>query len=326
MQLRNLGQSGIGVAPVALGTWGIGGWKWGGVEEESALGSIRAAIESGINLLDSAPAYGMGLSEEIVGKGLEGLRSKAVVATKCGLVWHIQRGTYFFDQREKPVYKFLGPESVRYEVEQSLRRLRTDYIDLYQTHWQDATTPITATMEMLMRLKEEGKVRAIGVCNVTVEQVEQYREVGPVDSVQQKYSMLDREMEKELLPYCRENNIAVLAYSPLAYGLLTGRIAPETEFKGDDLRKGNPRFAPESIKRVRAMLERFGPIARKHDCTMPQLVIAWTAAQPGITSVLCGSRHAEYSRENAKAGEISLARDDLDVMNDIIAEFAPKPA
>lgn len=326
MNTRKLGQSGIEVTPVALGTWGIGGWKWGGVEVDAAIGSIRAAIEAGITLVDSAPAYGMGLSEEIVAKGLEGIREKVVLATKCGLVWHIGKGTYFFDQAGKPVYKYLGPESVRYELEQSLRRLRTDYVDLYQTHWQDVTTPISATMETLMRLKEEGKIRAIGVCNVTVEQVEEYRKVGPVDVVQQKFSMLDRDMEKELLPYCRDHHIAVLAYSPLALGLLTGRIGPETKFKGDDLRLTNPRFTAENLKKVATMLDQFRPIARKHNCSMAQLAIAWTAAQPGITSVLCGSRHADYSRENAKAGDVALTHDDLNVMNDIIAEFRPELA
>jgi aryl-alcohol dehydrogenase-like predicted oxidoreductase len=319
---RPLGESGMGVTPVGLGAWGIGGWKWGGVDEESAIQSIQAAVGSGMNIIDTAPIYGMGVSEEIVGKGLKGIRRKVVLATKCGLVWHVKRGEYFFDQREKPVYKYLRSDSLWYEIEQSLRRLKTDYVDLYQTHWQDATTPIGATMETLMEMKEQGTIRAIGVCNVTVAQVEEYRKIGPVDSVQQKFSMLDREMEKELLPYCRENKIAVLAYSPLAYGLLTGKIGPETEFEGDDLRKQNPRFSPENIAKVRAMLDRFGPIARKHDCAMAQLVIAWTAAQKGITTVLCGSRHAEYSLENAKAGDISLEQEDLEMMQDIISEFA----
>lgn len=321
---RALGDSGIGVTPVALGTWGIGGWKWGGVDEDSAIESIRAAVESGINIIDTAPIYGMGLSEEIVGKALKGIRQKVVLATKCGLVWHGKNGEYFFDQKDKKIFKYLRPDSLWYEIDQSLRRLKTEYVELYQTHWQESTTPIQQTMEALMEIKEAGRIGAIGVCNVTVEQVEQYRQAGQVDSVQQKYSMLDRDIENELLPYCRENHIAVLAYSPLSYGLLTGRIGPETKFSGDDLRITNPRFTPENLAKVRQMLDQFEPITQKYECTMPQLVIAWTAAQPGITTVLCGSRHADYSRENAKAGDIMLSPEDLQTLNDIIAEFAPQ--
>ncbi|MGB4019461.1 MAG: aldo/keto reductase, partial [Syntrophomonadaceae bacterium] len=184
MQQRNLGTSGLSASVVAIGTWAIGGWRWGGTDEAESIRAIHAALDAGINFLDTAPAYGLGLSEEIVGKALKGKRDQAVIATKCGMVWHTDQGTYFLDQYNKPIHKYLGPESIRYEVELSLQRLQTDYIDLYQTHWQDITTPIEETMGELVRLKEEGKIRAIGVCNATVDEMERYRKLGAVDSDQ----------------------------------------------------------------------------------------------------------------------------------------------
>lgn len=153
MRYRSLGQSGIQASVVAFGAWAIGGWPWGGTDESNAIAAIHKALDLGMNLIDTAPAYGLGLSEEIVGKALQGRRDKAIIATKCGLVWHTDKGTYYFTEYDKPVYRYLGPESIRYEVEQSLKRLRTDYIDLLQTHWQDPTTPIEDTMGELLRLK-----------------------------------------------------------------------------------------------------------------------------------------------------------------------------
>ncbi|MGH9352183.1 MAG: aldo/keto reductase, partial [Terriglobia bacterium] len=195
MQYRPLGQSGIQASVVGLGAWAIGGWMWGGSEEGKSIRAIQAALDAGINLVDTAPGYGLGLSEILVGKAIAGRRHQAVVATKCGLVWHVEKGQAYLKQAGKILHRYLGQESIRYEVEQSLRRLGTDYIDLYQTHWQDESTPIEDTMATLLDLKKQGKIRAIGVSNCTVEQVEEYRRTGPVDTVQEKYSMLDRAME-----------------------------------------------------------------------------------------------------------------------------------
>jgi aryl-alcohol dehydrogenase-like predicted oxidoreductase len=283
MHYRPLGQSGIQASVVGLGTWAIGGWMWGGTDEAKAIRAIQASLDAGVSLIDTAPAYGMGLSETIVGKAIAGRRDKVVLATKLGLVWHVQKGQHFFDEHGKPVHRYLGPQSIRYEIEQSLKRLNTDYIDLYQTHWQDATTPIEKTMKTLLDLKQEGKIRAIGVSNCTIEQLGAYRKVGPLDSTQEKYSLLDRELEKDYLPYTRRNNIAMLAYSPLANGLLTGKIGPERQFPPDDLRYNNPRFSVESRREVQAFLDRVRPIATDYQVTLAQIVIAWTLAQPGVT-------------------------------------------
>jgi len=223
MEYRNIGLSGIKASVVGLGSWAIGGWSWGGTNELEAIKAIHASLDAGITLIDTAPAYGLGLSEEIVGKAIAGRREKVLLATKCGLVWHTQKGEYFFNEKGKPVYRYLGKESIRYEIEQSLNLLKTDYIDLYQTHWQDSTTPITETMETLLDLKREGKIRAVGVSNINLKQLKEYRLIGIIDSAQEKYNMLDRELEETILPYCREQNISILSYSSLATGLLTGK-------------------------------------------------------------------------------------------------------
>ena len=321
MHYQPLGSSGILASVIGAGTWASGGWMWGGTDETEAIKAIQASIEAGVTLIDTAPAYGLGRSEQIVGKAIAGRRDKVILATKCGLVWHTDKGQYFFDQDGRPVHRYLGAESIRYELEQSLQRLGTDYIDLYQTHWQDPTTPIEETMGALLALKREGKIRAIGVSNITLEQLETYQKIGPVDSAQEKFSMLDRQIKAELLPYCRQHNIAMLAYSPLALGLLTGKIGPDRHFSGDDQRLENPRFSIENRRKVAAMLEAFTPIAQSHEVTLAQLVIAWTAVQPGITHVLCGARNPQHALENARTGTISLSQAEKQTMNEIIQRY-----
>lgn len=320
MYQRPLGQSEIAASAVGIGTWSMGGWMWGGTDENAAIDAIRAALDSGVTLIDTAPAYGLGLSEEIVGEAIAGRRDQVILATKCGLVWHTTQGNYFFHENGQPVHRYLGADSIRYELEQSLRRLRTDYIDLYQTHWQDPTTPVEETMATLLELKKEGKIRAIGVSNINMEQLEAYRAVGPVDSMQEKYSMLDREIEAKLLPYSREHNIAMLSYSSLALGLLTGKIGPERQFNGDDQRIGDPRFTIENRQRVAALLEQLQPIAEQYQLTLAQLAIAWTLHQPGITHVLCGARNTQQALENAKAGMVSLSSADTAFINRMLGE------
>jgi len=319
LRYRPLGQSGIQASVVAFGAWAIGGWPWGGTDEANAVDAIHRALDLGINLIDTAPAYGLGLSEEIIGRALAGRRDKAVIATKCGLTWHTDKGAYFFSQNDRPVHRYLGPESIRQEVELSLKRLATDYIDLYQTHWQDDTTPIADTMGELMKLKAEGKIRAIGVSNVKLHHLEQYRKIGPVDSAQELYNMLDRGIEAELLPYCLRNNIAVLAYSPLSQGLLTGKVGPEREFPEGDMRRRNPRFSVEGRQRIASMLDEFAPIAKARGITLGQLAIAWTVAQPGLTHALVGARNADQVDENAGAGDVELTPDEHSVINGAIA-------
>ena len=320
MMTREIGRSGISTSAVGLGTWAIGGWMWGGTDEQASIAAIQASIDEGVTLIDTAPAYGMGRSEEIVGLAIKGRRDKVVLATKCGLVWHVQRGNYFFSQQDKPVHRHLGHESIRHEVEESLRRLGTDYIDHYITHWQDPTTPIAETMAALEELKAEGKIRSIGASNCSSDDLAAYAAAGQIDAVQEEYSMVKRNIEQEIVPFCRRRSIAVLSYSSLALGLLSGKIGLERTFSGDDLRKDNPRFSVANRSKVAALMEVLRPIAGEHDASAAQIVIAWTIAQPGITSALCGARNPEQARENAAAGRIRLSPSELAIIDAAISK------
>lgn len=308
---RQIGRSGIEASAVGLGTWAIGGWMWGGTDESQSIAAIQASIDEGVSLIDTAPAYGQGLSEEIVGKAIKGRRDKVVLATKLGLVWHTQKGNHFFDYDGKPVHRYLGADSVVYEVEQSLKRLGTDYIDHYLTHWQDPTTPIAETMEALERLKAQGKIRSIGASNVTLADVKAYLAAGQLDAVQQEYSMVTRDVEAEIAPYCVEKDVSILSYSSLALGLLSGKVGPDRVFSGDDQRKDNPRFSKANREKVARLMDGIRPIADAHDATEAQIVIAWTLQQPGITFSLCGARNQQQAKENAKAGRIRLSDEEI---------------
>ncbi len=306
MIARKIGSSGVRASAIGLGTWAIGGWMWGGTDEAVAVAAIRASLDAGITLIDTAPAYGMGRSEEIIGRAIEGRRDEVVLATKCGLVWHTDKGHHFFDQAGKPVHRYLGPESIRHEIEASLRRLRTECIDLYITHWQDPTTPVAETVGALDDLKSEGKIRAIGASNLRRADLEAYLAAGPLDAIQEQYSMVHRDIEQDLLPLCVANGVSVLSYSSLALGLLTGKIGPHRAFEGDDLRIADPRFSIANRQKVTAFAAEIEPIARARGATIPETVIAWTLAQPGITFALCGARNPEQALENARSGGLRL--------------------
>ncbi len=331
MKTRPLGGSGIEASVVALGAWAMGGWMWGGADEEDAVRAIHASIDQGVSMIDTAPIYGFGHSEIVVGRAIRDRRDRVVIATKCGMVAGSPGGREFFCSTAKGGHElghiqvsiYNHPDSIRSEVESSLARLGTDRIDLYQTHWQEEQTPIADTMGCLLRLKEEGKIRAIGVCNATPEQMDAYRAAGPLDSDQEKYSMLDRRLDEGQLAYCKERDIAVLAYSPLALGLLTGKIGPDRKFGEGDVRSGKPRFARENLGRVAELLSRFEPVRERHGCTVGQLVIAWTVAQPGLTHALVGARNPEQAIENAGAGSIELSAEDVAAMDAAVAELGP---
>lgn len=329
MRTRPLGQSGIEASVVGLGAWAIGGWMWGGADDRQSIAAIHRAIDLGMNLIDTAPMYGYGRSEEVIGRAIKDRRDKVVLATKCGLIKDREEGQFFFyadDYNITPgpgpykIYRCLRPESIRQEIEESLRRLQTDYIDLYQTHWPDATTPVEDTMACLLKLKEEGKIRAIGTSNITVDLLERYRQLGPVDSTQEKFSMLDQEIiQSGLVDYCRQNNIAILAYSPLAQGLLTGKVSPDREFPEGDQRRSKPRFSKENRVKIQAMLAELKPFADKYGISLSQLVIAWTIAQPGITHALCGARTPEQVEENARAGDVALNPADVEAISAVVS-------
>jgi len=316
---RPMGGSGVNASTIGLGTWAMGGWMWGGQDDEGSLAALRASIDGGVTLIDTAPGYGLGRAEELVGEAIQGRRQDVVLATKCGLNWHHGKGNHFFDELGQKVHRYLGRDGIMHELEESLRRLRTDYIDLYITHWQDPTTPVEETMSTLLELKRQGKIRAIGVSNVTPEDLQAYLAVGAVDAIQERFNMLDRDIERTLVPICRDNDVAVLSYSSLALGLLSGKIGPDRTFAGDDLRKGDPRFSPENLGKVAAFVEEIRPLADARGATVAQLVIAWTIAQPGITYALCGARDARQAEENAGAAAIDLDAAELQRIDDAIA-------
>jgi aryl-alcohol dehydrogenase-like predicted oxidoreductase len=303
---REIGRSGIAASAVGLGTWAVGGWMWGGTDEAASITAIEASIEAGISLIDTAPAYGLGRSEELVGKAIAGKRDKVVIATKCGLNWHHGKGTKFFEEDSVPVHRYLGADGIAHELEESLKRLRTDHIDLYITHWQDPTTPIAETMEALLRLKAQGKIGAIGASNVDPTDLAAYLASGSLDAIQERYSMIDRGIEATLLPMVRQAGVSTLSYSSLALGLLTGKVSSTRSFEGDDQRAGNPRFSMENRQRAADFAAALAPVAEQYGATVAQLVIAWTLNQPGITFALCGARDPAHARDNARAASLSL--------------------
>ena len=314
MMQREVGSTRIDASAIGLGTWAIGGWMWGGTDERQSIAAIQASLDEGVSLIDTAPAYGKGLAEEIVGRAIRGRRDKVVLATKCGLVWHTTKGNHFFDYDGKPVHRHLGADSITYELEQSLKRLGTDHVDLYITHWQDPTTPISETMETLRTLKQQGKIRAIGASNLSPENLDSYVAAGGLDAAQEEYSMVKRGIETTLLPTSRKHGVSMLSYSSLALGLLSGRIGPDRVFDGDDLRRENPRFSSANRRKVEALMRDIAPVVQAHDATPAQIVIAWTLQQPGITFALCGARNPDQARENAAAGRIRLSSAEIDAI------------
>src|SRR5256885_1443084 len=234
METTKISGTTLEISRIGLGTWAIGGWMWGGTDERESIATIHAAIERGVTLIDTAPAYGFGRSEEIVGRAIDSrLRPHVAIATKVGLFW-----------KNGKVFRNASKERIRQEVEDSLRRLRTDYIDIYQVHWPDPLVPIEETAEAMRALYDLGKIRAIGVSNFSVEQMERFRRVAPLHVLQPPYNLFERAIEAEILPYCRVNNIATFGYGALCRGLLSGRMTADTTFKGDDLRHSDPKFQP----------------------------------------------------------------------------------
>ena len=276
--------------------------------------------------IDTAPAYGMGHSERIVGRAIAGRRSAVVVATKCGLRWDAEEGEHYFDTTDnegapRRIFRNLRPASIRHECEQSLRRLNVDVIDLYQCHWPDPTTPIDDTMDALLALQQEGKIREIGVSNFTPDMMRQCMDKGRIASDQPKYNALERGIEQEVLPFCRDNGIGVLVYSPIAQGLLTGKVGPDRVFPENDLRRNKAMFSLENRRRVLGMLEQAQPIAEKHNATLSQLFLAWTVAQPGVTTALAGARNEAQVEENARAGDIRLSAEDIAAIRNLVEQL-----
>jgi len=308
MHKRSLGSSSVKITPLILGTWAIGGWLWGGTNEKDAIAAIQASIEHGVTTIDTAPVYGMGLSEKIIGKAIKGYRDKVVIATKCGMRWDIDNGSdpwHCQDVNGNPliIRQNLKPSSIIHECEQSLKRLNIDAIDLYQIHWPDMDTPLEESWSSMVQLLEQGKVRAIGVSNYNLQQLSEIHAIYPVHSIQPPYSLMRRGIEEDILPFCQNNNIAILAYSPLERGLLTGKISLHHLFPPGDHRSEDPIFDASNRKAALAALDSIRPIAEKHKATLAQIIINCTYHMPGITAALVGARNAAQAIENAKAAE-----------------------
>src|SRR5947209_78637 len=282
MERAAIAGTSLEVSRVALGTWAIGGWMWGGTDEAESIATIRAAVDRGINLIDTAPVYGFGRSEEIVGKALsEGhLRSRVLIATKAGLEWSGAR-----------VFRNASRARILQEVEDSLRRLRTEHNDAYQVHWPDPMVRIEETAEAMRTLFEQGKIRAIGVSNFSVGQMERFRRVAPLHVLQPPYNLFERGIEADVLPYCRKNGIATFGYGALCRGLLSGRMRPDSKFEGDDLRRSDPKLQQPRFAQYLAAVERFDCLARQRfGKPVIELAVRWTLDQ-GITTALWGARH-----------------------------------
>lgn len=323
MQYRTLGNTDLKLPVVSFGAWAIGGWMWGGSDDEAAIGAIRKGLDVGITCIDTAPGYGMGHSERLVGKAIKGRRDEVVLATKCGLRWDLEEGMAFFPTvtpEGKPctIYRNLRPDSIRHECDESLQRLGVGVIDLYQCHWPDPTSNLDDTMDALLDLQRQGKIRAIGVSNFTPEMIDQCLKKGTVASNQPKYNPLERAIEQDVLPFCADNNVGVLAYSPLAQGMMTGKVTVDREFKGDDVRKQHPWYTPDNRQRVLDMLERVKPIAEAHNATLAQVAINWVISQRGITSALVGARNERQVMENAGAAEFQLTDNELATIRELV--------
>ena len=289
MKFRKLGQSDLNCSVIGLGTWGMAGSFWGKVDDDQSIATIRAGLEAGINLIDTAPVYGDGHSEEVVGRALEGLkREDIVLATKCGR---------FTCETEK----------IRQELETSLKRLKTDYIDLYQVHWPDDKVPFEETFGELENMRKQGKIRYIGVSNFSVEQTEEASKYCQIVSTQPQYSLLVRDIEKDILPYCVEKNIGILSYGSIGAGALTGKFKEKPVFKEDDERASFYTFFQEqNLPKTKQMIDTLEEIAASHGKPTVHAAINWVLKQKGISVALVGARTPEQVRMNAQAADWEL--------------------
>lgn len=326
METRKLGRSDLEVTVLAFGAWAIGGWMWGGADSKEAVRAIETAVDHGMTTIDTASVYGFGLSEELVGKAIKGKRDKVQILTKFGMSWDGKHGEFFFESKDnsgKPIkiYRHSSKEKVLRDCDDSLRRLKTDYIDLFQIHWADATSPVSETMEALEILINNGKIKAGGVCNYSVDLLKEAVSTFNLTSNQVPFSMVNRNIEKETVPYCIENNIGILAYSPLQRGLLTGKMKAGQKFNDGDTRPSSPFYKEPNFTNILRFLDKIKPIADMRGVTLSQLVLNWTIQQPGITCALAGARNPAQVLENIVAAEFSLTKEEIQNINNFIADL-----
>ena len=327
MIYNELGQSGIEISAITFGAWAIGGFMWGGSDEKQAIGAIRRGYDMGVTTIDTAPIYGTGLSEELVGKAVKGNRENYQILTKFGMRWNKTGSQQEFSSDKgfedlwSQVYLDGTRDSIIKEAEESLRRLDTDYIDYYQMHWPVDNTPLEETMEALVRLKEQGKIRAAGVCNFSAVQLHEAEKTIRIEADQVPYSMVRRDIEKDVIPYVQKHQKGVIAYSPMQRGLLTGKFYPDTRLSEGDNRKYSRFFKPENIRKVNNFLSRIKPIAEEHEASLAQLALSWTIHQPGVIAALAGSRTPRQIEDNARAADIKLSPEELQTINSYLGEL-----
>ena len=319
MQTRKLGHTDLELTTVGLGTWAMGGpWEygWGPQDDDEGIAAILAGLEVGINWIDTAPAYGLGHGEELVARALEKVSEKPIIATKCGILWN--------EKKEK--ITCLKAQSVRDECHASLKRLGVETIDLYQIHWPDPDEDMEEAWEEMTRLKAEGKVKYIGVSNFSVDQIKRAEKIHPVASLQPPYSMLHREVEDKLLGYCTENNIGVLAYSPMQRGLLTGKFSAERleSLPADDHRKRHRDFQEPQFSATMELVEGLKPIAGRNGRTCAQLALSWILRRPEVTAAIAGARRPDQIKETAPASDWNLSAEDIEEIEQLLAERQAK--
>lgn len=323
MQTRRLGKSDLSLSAVGFGAWAIGGagwdYSWGPQDDSESVRAIHRALDLGVNWIDTAAVYGLGHSEEVVSRALTDRPNKVIVATKCGLRWRENRS----------VYPHLKAESVRKEAEDSLRRLKLEVIDLYQIHWPSPPAGIEEAWGVVADLIREGKVRCGGVCNFSVAQLERLQSIHPVTSLQPPYSMVNRAAERELLPYCADKGIGVVAYSPMQCGLLTGAFSQErlAQLDEQDWRRKDQSFKEPTFSKTLELVERLRPISLRHQRTPAQLAVSWVLRQSEVTSAIVGARGPGQIEDTAQAGNWQLSADEVDEIENTLREVAvPSPA
>jgi len=317
MEFVTLADAGLRLSRVGLGTWAMGGGWWGPSDRQESYTTIRKAIDLGITTFDTAPIYGLGVSEEVLGQAIKdsGCRDRVVLATKAGLEW----------TNNKVVRNSSLPRLAQ-ELEDSLRRLQTDVIDLYQIHWPDPLEPIEETAAFLGQLLQQGKIRAIGVSNFSPEQMDRFRRVAPLHTAQPPYNLFERQIEAEVLPYCREHGIHTLVYSPLCRGLLSGRMTPQTTFPPGDMRAGiDPKFVEPRYSQYLKAAEALSQFAQdRYGKTLAQLAVRWLLDQPGVSVALWGARKPHHLEAISGLWGWSLDAEAMQTIEDILQRYVPE--
>lgn len=323
-----LGKTGMDVSRMGLGAWSIGGGSaWGGDHDlQTVVDTIVEAPKLGVNLIDTAPGYNFGNSEKILGMALQKMNREDVkIITKCGVTWDQEmKGDLFNKVNGIQLYKNLNSDSIKREIEESLKRMGTDYVDVYMTHWQSIEgseyyVPIQKTMEVLNDLKAQGKIKAIGAANVDIKQIQEYLKHGELDIVQAKYSILDRGIEDEIIPCCRENGVTIQAYSPLEMGLLSGTMPRDYKPVGAQIPK--KWFQPDNMQKAMDVMDQWKPLCEKYNCTIANLALAWILAQGEFINLLSGSTTVDQIKENVKSTELELDPADVAMMRDMVEEI-----